>query len=114
MERLTKEQLKAKREAVTEEVEVAGMGTVLVRGLTRKEVLDGQRNRNGTAAIERYMLSKGVVDPQLTEDDVAEIQAVSLAGELEAATSKIQELSKIDSAKAAKELYKSIRDESGE
>jgi hypothetical protein len=108
MSRLTAADLKAAREMVTEEVDVAGLGTILVRGLTRAEVLGGQQGRSGAAEIERYMLATGCVDPELTEADVAEIQAVSLAGELEAATRRIQELSKIDVAAAQKEYYKSV------
>ena len=114
MGRLTREQMLAKRTAVTEEVEIPGVGTVEVRGLTRAEVLEGQRIRKGTAAIERYMMSKALVDPVMSEDDIAQLQQDAPAGEFEAVTNKIQELSKIDMAAATKELYKSLRDESGE
>lgn len=101
-----------------EDVEVAGVGTVRVRGLSRVEVLhvrkaaddaglDGPR----TLTLERKMLALAMVDPELTEAEVGKWQAASGAGELNVVTDKVQELSgmKEDSAKAA---YKSAGGES--
>lgn len=82
------------------EVEVPGIGTVRVRGLSRAEVmvmrkatdteqLDGPR----ALVIERKMIAAGMVDPILTESEVGRWQAASAAGELEPVTARITELS---------------------
>jgi hypothetical protein len=95
------------------DVEIPGVGTVRVRGLTRAEVLSAQGRAKGAEAIERVMLSLGMVDPALTEAEAGRWQKASPAGELDPVTRKIQELSgMLDDS--AKEAYKSLRDESGD
>lgn len=91
------------------EVELDGIGVLRVRGLTRGEVFAVQQCK-GTEASERKILSLGVVDPSLTENEVRQWQENSPAGEIEPVVNKIRELSKLTDA-AAKESYKSVRDE---
>ena len=104
------------------EVELPGVGTVRVRGLSRGEVLNMQkatdieaRNMDGPRylIIERKMIAKAMVDPELSEDEVQNWQMNSPAGELEPVTKKIQELSGMSEA-AEKEAVKTFRDDSGD
>ncbi|PSL02884.1 hypothetical protein CLV30_109192 [Haloactinopolyspora alba] len=74
------------------EVEVPGLGTVRVRGLSRDEVLAAQKADN-TADLERRMLAAGMVDPALTVAEAGRWQMASPAGELEPVTQKIRDLS---------------------
>jgi len=74
------------------DVEVAGLGAVRVRGRNRIEAMLAQA-ADGTAAIERRVLSYGMVDPQLTEAEVKMWQKASPAGELEPGSNRITELS---------------------
>lgn len=81
-------------------IDVPGLGTVTVRGLSRAEVLilrkatddegvDGPR----ALTLERKMLATALVDPQLTEAEVGRWQAAAPAGELEPVTRLVQQLS---------------------
>lgn len=84
------------------DVDVPGVGTVRVRGLSRAEVmairkatdndpatLDGQR----VLVLERKMISLAMVDPKLTEAEVKLWQDAAPAGELQPVADRIQELS---------------------
>jgi hypothetical protein len=84
------------------EVDLPGVGTVRVRGLSRDEVIgirkaadndpdtiDGKR----VLVIERKMIALAMVDPELTEAEVGRWQIAAPAGELDPVTDKIQELS---------------------
>lgn len=94
-------------------VAIPGVGEVRVRGLSRWEVLTAQREQSkGVGAMERVMLRFGLVDPALTEDEVARWQKSSPAGEIEPVARRIAELSGIAPG-ADKEAYKSFRDGSG-
>lgn len=93
------------------EVEIPGVGTVRVRGLTRGEVFRVQQVK-GTDAIERKILAMGMVDPPLTEQEARRWQHNSPAGEIDLVADKIRELSGLK-RESAKEAYKSLRDESG-
>lgn len=75
------------------EVELPGVGTVRVRGLTRAEALEVQKRQGDVAAMERLILSLGLVDPVLTEDEVGEWYAAAPAGELEPVSQAIVDLS---------------------
>lgn len=68
------------------------LGTVRVRGLSRGEVYMTQQCK-GVEAMERKILALGMVDPPMTEAEVRQWQENSPAGELEAVTKKIQQLS---------------------
>lgn len=102
------------------DVEVPGLGTVRVRGLSRAEVMvvrkatdteqmDGPR----ALVLERKMLAAAMVDPELTEAEVGRWQQASTAGELEPVTRKIQELSGLLEG-SAKEAVKTFRGEPGD
>lgn len=94
-----------------DDVEIPGIGTVRVRGLSRHEMLTaGRLESKGVEAMERYMLHCGMVDPAIGEDDAARWQKVSPAGEIMPVVAKINELSGIGPG-AQKEAYKSVRDE---
>lgn len=95
-----------------DEVPIPGVGTVRVRGLSRWEVLAAQREQSkGAGAMERVMLRFGLVDPVLTEDEVARWQKSSPAGEIEPVARRIAVLSGIAPG-ADKEAYKSLHDAS--
>ena len=93
------------------DVDVPGIGTVRVRGLTRTEAMSTTRGIKSEAdaterraLIERRMLAIGLVDPVLTEDEVRRWQDASPAGELEPVTDKINQLSG-NTPTAEKEAY---------
>lgn len=88
------------------DVEVEGLGTVRVRGLSRAEAMKVQ-NLSGTAAIERAMLSMAMVAPKLSEGEVRQWQEASIAGEIEPVTNKVAELSGMTET-AAKDAYKEM------
>jgi hypothetical protein len=82
------------------DVEVPGLGTVRVRGLSRAEVMgvrsdvkDEADAIKRVAAIERKMLALALVDPVLTEAEVGRWQKASTAGEMEPVTDAVQLLS---------------------
>jgi len=93
------------------DVDVPGIGTVRVRALNRIEAMHVQ-SAKGNEAIERRMLALGMVEPAMTEAEVGQWQKASPAGELEAVTEKITELSALG-GDADKEAYKSVRGEPG-
>lgn len=92
------------------DVDVAGVGTVRVRGLNRAEAMMIQEAK-GAATIERKLLALGMVDPTLTEAEAGQWQKAAPAGELEPVTEKISELSGL-LVDSDKEAYKSLPDES--
>lgn len=82
------------------EVEIPGLGSVRVRGLTRAEVLNVRKatddeHMDGPRALtlERKLLAKAMVDPALTEAEVGKWQEMGTPGELEPVIEKVQELS---------------------
>lgn len=79
----------------TAEVELPGLGSVTVRGLSRYEVsLATQATGEGrAAAIEKGLLFFGLVEPKVTEDQVDELLKVLTFGEVNLLVSKINELS---------------------
>ncbi|MDG4762428.1 hypothetical protein [Micromonospora sp. WMMD710] len=89
-----------------QDVELPGVGTVRVRGLTRAEVLEIGKGVNDGKSMEPYSLSLAMVDPQLTEDEVRQWVRVATFGELEQLNHVINELSGI-AGRADKEAYKS-------
>lgn len=106
----TAEQLTTRR-LPTDTVLVPGIGWVLVRGLSRYEVLVSKQKeeRLGLLAMERMMLEAGMLEPAMSEDAVTAWQKAGPAGEIEPVMNKIAELSGMleDAAKAA---YKSNGD----
>lgn len=93
------------------DVEVPGVGTVRVRALSRAEAM-AIEGMKGASAIERKMLSFGLVDPELTEAEVGQWQKVSPASELEAVSNKIAELSGLLEGQA-KQAYKDFEADPG-
>jgi len=76
-------------------VQIPGKGSVRVRGATRGEVFVMQKTRKkgDVAADERKTIALCMVEPKLTEDEVAAWQDTAPAGELEPVAAKIRELS---------------------
>lgn len=91
-------------------VEIEGLGTFTVRGLSRGEVFMTQQIK-GTEASERKILSLAMVDPPMSEDDVRDWQRNSPAGEIEAISAKILELSGLAEGADKSGLFE-VRDES--
>lgn len=93
-------------------VEIDGIGTIRVRGLSRGEVFMTQQAK-GTEAMERKIVALGMVDPPMNEDDVKQWQRNSPAGELEIVVDKIRQLSGLGEG-ADKSGVPGVRDESGD
>lgn len=89
------------------EVEVPGVGALRVRGLSRQEVLDLQQFTKDEVALERKVLVLGLVEPQLTEDEVAQWHAAATQDEVAAVVDAIRGLSGLKDG-APKEAYKSL------
>lgn len=102
------------------EVEVPGIGTVRVRGLSRGEVIsmqkatDNEHTLDGprVLVIERKMIALGMIEPQLTEDEVKQWQKAAPANEIDPVMAKISELSGLDKG-AGKAAMRSFRDGPG-
>lgn len=92
------------------EVEIPGIGTVTVRGLSRYELQLTGKGTEDPSLIERRMLAYALVDPELTEAEVETWQRVAPAGELAPVTEAIRDLSGLKPG-ANKEAYKSLRDD---
>lgn len=76
------------------DVDVPGLGTVRVRGLSRHEVIHLQAvQAKGALVMEQVTVSLGMVDPQMTEAEVKQWQRVSVGGEMDAVTAAIGRLS---------------------
>lgn len=74
-------------------VDIDGVGTVRVRGLTRGEAFALKKVSSGDDDYERKLLVRALVDPEMTEDEVRRWQQNSPAGELEPVVAKVVELS---------------------
>ncbi len=103
---ISKEKLTSNR-ITTEEVPIPGGGPedfVVVRGLSRAEMHVGQEieRRKGGQAQEAFLLSKAMVDPELTEAEAAAWQKGSPFGEINTVQRTINRLSGIgkDAAKS--------------
>lgn len=93
--------------ASTETVEVEGFGTFTVRGLTRGEALAMQKQGAMDAAVlEQQMLALALVDPVLTQDEVATWQTVAPAGELQPVTEAVERLSGLRTAAFKEEMQR--------
>lgn len=69
-------------------------GYVSVRGLSRAQALFMNKLQDkGVAAMEQYMLSCAMVEPAMTQQDVAQWQAGSEVGEIDAVVDVIKRLS---------------------
>jgi len=88
-----------------DDVEIPGVGTVRVRAMNRGELLmAGKLNEDkGQQAMEAYVLSACLLDPEMTLDDVAAWQTSGAAMECQPVVAKINELSGVgkDAQKSA-------------
>jgi hypothetical protein len=75
-------------------VELAGVGTVRVRGLNRFEAMIVAPLKG--IEMERRAVAFGLVDPELTESEVGQWQKAAPAGELQKVAAVIQRLSGLD------------------
>lgn len=92
-----------------QDIDLEGVGTVRIRALTREEMLNiGAGAELPAVEFERKMLALAMVDPALSEDEVAQWQRASPAGEMAPILEAVNELSGIRQ-NAAKEAYKSVR-----
>lgn len=91
-----------------EDVDIPGVGSVQVRPLSRAEALEIQGVELGVAEMERRLLSLALLDPKLTEDEVAQWQANSPAGELQPVVLAITRLSGMEQSEP-KEAVKQFR-----
>lgn len=104
-----KAKLLAQRTGDRRTVTVPGVGDVVVRGLTRAEVLSIQKKGEvDVAEMEALLVSFAMVEPEMTLDEVKQWQTVAPAGELEPISRAIQELSGLE-AVAVKEQMKRFR-----
>jgi hypothetical protein len=88
------------------DVEVPGIGTVRVRGLSRAEALEVSKIvGSGAAMIERKALAMAMLDPKMTEGEIRQWQDAASSGELNAVFEKVNELSGT-TEEAAKQAYK--------
>lgn len=72
---------------------IEDVGEVRIRSLSRSEALAVKGMELSWDQIERKMISMAMVDPKLTEEEVAKWQDASPAGELEPVTNAILALS---------------------
>lgn len=96
-----------------DDVDIPGVGTVRVRGLTRDEVMATRSVKDGPnreAAIERKMLAAAMVNPEMTEAEVGQWQKSSVAMQMEAVGQKVRDLSGLGDD-AAKEAYMELEDD---
>jgi hypothetical protein len=107
---LDRDALLAERFGV-EDVEIPGVGTVQVRPLSRAEALEIQGVELPAAVMEQRLISKAMVSPKLSEEDVATWQRNSAAGEMEPIGEAIMRLSGMK-PESAKDAVKTFRDES--
>jgi hypothetical protein len=92
---LTREEILA-RATGGELVTLPSGGQVKVRGLSRDEAV-GVQERDGTAARDNYVIATGMLDPVLSEEDVAHWgQIEGAAGDLVEVSRAIGRLSGMD------------------
>jgi hypothetical protein len=89
-----------------EDVDIPGVGTIRVRGLSRHEGIHVGA-ANGTEASERRAIACGMVDPAMTEEEVGRWQRAAPAGELDPVSEAITRLSGM-APESAKEAVKTF------
>lgn len=79
--------------------------TVQVRALNRGELLiSGKIGDDGQAAMERYILSCALLDPEMSLEDVADWQASGAAMECQPVLNKINVLSGVSKGSAKSDV----------
>lgn len=78
-----------------ETVAIPGVGEIVVRGLSRYELLLAGKmtNDQGAALMERHMLSMAMLEPEMTIADVEAWQKASPAGEIMPVVAVVNRLS---------------------
>jgi len=101
VERVTKEQLFTSR-LKSEEVPIDGLGTVVVRGLSRWEMVEVQKLENDRQRQDNLAIKYGMVEPAMDEHEVMAWRKAGGVMEIETIARKINELSGIgkDAAKS--------------
>lgn len=89
---VNKEDLLAKRFGV-EDLDVPELGVFKIKALTRAQALEFRDKEIPVAEAEQRIVSLAVVDPKLSEEDVAELQEHLPAGLLTPLLDRIAELS---------------------
>ncbi|GIF71909.1 hypothetical protein [Asanoa siamensis] len=81
----------------TGDVEVEGVGTFTVRGMSRWEVAMANKalEKGGDLEYERFVLARCILDPVMTEGEIGEWQKVAGPLELVTVGNKVNELSGI-------------------
>jgi len=74
-------------------IPIEGVGTVRVRGLSRGEVLLLQKSSSNPTQLEQKIIAVGMVDPVMSEKEVATWQKVATSGEIDEVVSQINVLS---------------------
>lgn len=103
MERATVAALTTSRIAIeTEEVAIEGVGTVLVRGLSRWEMVEVQKLEDDRQRQDTLAVHLGMVDPPMAEHEVMAWRKAGAAMEIEHVARAINRLSGIgkDAAKS--------------
>lgn len=77
----------------TEDFEIEGVGTITLRGMTRWEMIHVFKLEDNRHKQEQAALRFGIVNPPMTEDDIAEWQKVAPGGLLNEIASRINALS---------------------
>lgn len=95
-----------------DDVDLPGVGKIRVRALSRAESL-AVRDTDGWLAKERRILACAMVDPKMTENEVAQWQAAAGNGELDLVTGKVAQLSGMEED-SGKEAFKSDGGQSGD
>lgn len=94
------------------EVVIPGVGEVMVRGLTRHEVLALAALKDDQCALEQRIVHLGLVDPALSEDDVAAWFLSAPAGYTDLIVDEVSRLSAM-SKEAPKSGLPGVRGERG-
>ena len=93
-------------------VAIEGLGEFTIRPLTRAEAFDVQTMRDESVLeAENLLISLGLINPQMSPNDVADWAAVAPAGHLAAVSMAIGRISGM-MPESGKESYKSTRSES--
>lgn len=75
------------------ELDLPGIGTILIRGLSREDVVAMQPLKHDTAALEQRIIELGIVSPALSAADVAAWYSTALSGDVDRIVDAITELS---------------------
>lgn len=94
------------------EVDLPGLGTVRVRGLSRAEVLTLSEMKGDTGRLERAIIRLGVADPQLSDGEVAAWYESAPAGHTDLIVDAVSVLSGM-SKEAPKSGVLGIREQPG-